>query len=69
LPDNLEALVPAFLPAVPSDPFDGKPLGFCPHGASYAVYSIGSGCKDDGGVDWTSARHKNPLDIVFLVEH
>jgi len=69
LPDNLEALVPAFIPAVPSDPFDGKPLRFSRHGPSYAVYSIGSDCKDDGGVDWTSSPIKNPLDIVFMVEH
>jgi hypothetical protein len=69
LPDTLEALVPAYLRAVPSDPFDGKPLRFTKHGPSYAVYAVGSDCKDDGGVDWTSSPIKNPLDIVFMVEH
>jgi hypothetical protein len=75
LPDTLEALVPAYLPAVPSDPFDGKPLRFsrygARHGHSYAVYSVGSDRKDDGGVDWTSSNPKprNPRDIVFMAEH
>ncbi|MGA2863760.1 MAG: hypothetical protein ABSF95_04670 [Verrucomicrobiota bacterium] len=69
LPDNLQALAPTYLPAVPADPFAGKPLRFTRHGASYAVYCGGSDGKDDGGVDWNSLKLKNPSAVVFVVEH
>ena len=69
LPENLEQLVPAFCKAVPTDPIDGKPLRFKTHGASYAVYSIGSDGKDDGGVTWDSNYTKVPQDVSFVVKH
>lgn len=69
LPGDLAALTPTYLAAVPVDPFDGKPLRFARHGASYAVYSIGSGGKDNGVVDWNSLKLKNPREIAVVVEH
>lgn len=47
LPDNLQELVPVYLPAVPKDPFDGKPFRFSP--ALRIVYSVGKDLKDSGG--------------------
>ena len=54
-PENLQALVPKFLPSVPSDPYDGKPLRYRKLAKGFKVWSIGGNCKDDGGVkvrDW-----------------
>jgi hypothetical protein len=48
-PKSLDDLVSDYLPAVPADPFDGKPLrlGHLPDGL--VVYSIGPDKTDDGG--------------------
>ena len=49
-PANAEALVPAYLDAIPLDPFDGKPLRFKKNeDGSITIYSIGRDGKDDGG--------------------
>jgi hypothetical protein len=69
LPENLEHLIPACCKAVPADPYDGKPLRYKTHGASYVVYSIGSDGQDDGGVVWGSNYLKVPGDISFVVKH
>jgi hypothetical protein len=46
----LDALVPGFLPAVPFDIMDGKPLRYRPGGRqAYVLYSVGLDGKDDGG--------------------
>lgn len=54
LPPTLQALVPAYLPAVPADPMrpDGGPIGYAPAGqaASPRVYSVGVDGVNDGGV-------------------
>lgn len=52
LPASLEALVPDVLPAVPVDPFSGKPLVYvvdpdAPDG--YRLYAVGADGRDDGG--------------------
>lgn len=48
-PDKLEALVPEFIPEVPKDPFDGKPLRYKAWADGVVVYSVGANGKDDGG--------------------
>ena len=48
-PENLDALVPDFLPAVPEDPFSGKPLRYLRRGGNWKLWSVGSDLKDDGG--------------------
>ena len=55
LPERLDQLVPAYLPRLPKDPFDGKPFRYLltavpglPVG-TWAVYSIGEDFIDDGG--------------------
>ena len=49
LPPTLEALVPAILPAVPRDPYDGKPLRYDP--VRGVIWSIGEDGVDSGGLE------------------
>jgi hypothetical protein len=69
LPESLKGLAPSFCATVPTDPFGGEPLRYKTHGASYAVYSIGSDGQDDGGVAWDSNYTKVPQDVSFVVKH
>ncbi len=63
LPENLEKLVPAYLEAIPLDPFDGKPLRMLgPKDGRATLYSIGPDLKDDGGEVMTNDRIG---DMVF----
>lgn len=48
-PDHLDALVPEFLPEVPSDPFDGNPLRYRRTEHGWKLWSVGYDLKDDGG--------------------
>jgi hypothetical protein len=48
-PDSLSAVVPEFLPELPTDPFDGKPLRFRRDSEGVIVYSVGPDRTDDGG--------------------
>ncbi|GBC98642.1 hypothetical protein HRbin17_01156 [bacterium HR17] len=50
-PETLQALVPQYLPAVPTDPFDGKPLRYRRSAKGFKVWSVGEDMKDDGGVE------------------
>lgn len=61
LPETLGELVPEFLPVVPLDDYDGKPLRYQP--TKRLLYSVGSDFKDDGGVE-TDTRKHTP-DFVF----
>lgn len=57
-PTTLAELVPNYLPSVPLDPFDGKPLRYLPptsESGSPVLYSIGVDGKDDGGRLTTTA--------------
>jgi hypothetical protein len=50
-PNSLEELAPEFLPAVPADFMDGKPLRYRPlRNVEFVLYSAGLDCMDDGGV-------------------
>ena len=48
-PDTLQALVPAYLPKIPDDPFAAGTFCYRPDGKAYLLYSPGPDCKDDGG--------------------
>jgi len=49
-PATLNELTPEFLPAVPIDPYDGKPLKYHPNpDNTYLLYSVGEDGVDDGG--------------------
>jgi len=47
--ENLQQLVPAYLPALPVDPFDWQPLRYRKTGEATTIYSIGEDECDDGG--------------------
>lgn len=57
-PQSLAQLVPEFLPQVPLDPFDGKPLRIVVTANELKVYSIGKDLTDDGG-DLTEPQNKD----------
>lgn len=61
-PRTLDSLVPEFLPEVPLDPFDGKPLRFRLDSHEYRLYSVGSDGIDQGGQE-----DQLPPDLVFRV--
>jgi hypothetical protein len=67
LPDMLQELVPVYLPAVPADPFDGKPVHYQMLSKGYLIYSIGEDGVDNGGSEWNTERKTG--DITFSVEH
>jgi len=48
-PAALDALVPRFLPSVPHDRYDGKPLKYCLIDGDPVLYSVGADRDDDGG--------------------
>ena len=50
MPSSLDALVPAFLPRLPEDPFSGKPLLYKQELQAYVIYSVDTNRRDDGGV-------------------
>lgn len=60
LPNRLDDLVPQFLAAALTDPFDGQPLRYKKLTKGYVVYSVGDDGKDDGGDE--------KKDITFIVE-
>ncbi len=49
MPPSLSALVPAYMDAVLSDPFDGKPLRYTVSGDAHSVFSVGMNRVDEGG--------------------
>ncbi len=50
LPGSLDLLAPQFIPEVPHDVIEGKPLRYVPNGnGGYLLYSIGWNQTDDGG--------------------
>jgi len=58
LPQSLDELVPAHLPAIRADDFDGKPLRYSPE--KKLLYSVGEDLVDDGG--------DGRKDIIFKIE-
>jgi len=67
LPDMLGELVPAYLDAVPMDPFDGAELRYKRLEKGYVVYSIGQDGSDDGGREKGKGKKQN-WDETFIVE-
>jgi type II secretory pathway pseudopilin PulG len=69
LPDTLAELVPAYLDAVPKDPFDGKDLRYKKLEPGFVVYSIGEDGSDDGGKEKPQKRTDPPekWDVTFIV--
>ena len=69
-PERLEQLILDFLPAVPVDPFDGKPFRYRREDAAWVVWSVGKDRKDDNAA-WHEFKYREPAgkreggDIYF----
>ncbi len=69
LPESVGVLVPTYLPVVPADPFDGKPVRFKRTDNGYVIYCIGADEQDDGGAAKVpNAPKGTPEDVTFIVE-
>jgi hypothetical protein len=67
LPETLAEIVPAYLSAIPSDPFDGKALRFRKFERGFVVYSVGQDREDNGGKERVKSSPKQ-TDVTFIVE-
>lgn len=68
LPGELSALVPKYLPGVPEDPFDGKPIRFRRLGKGFVVYSVGADREDHQGRERRDKRSSAGYDETFVLE-
>jgi hypothetical protein len=70
IPNALTDLVPAYLDAVPMDPFDGNELRYKKLETGFVVYSIGEDLSDDNGKEKPPRRIKESpnWDVTFIVE-
>ncbi len=62
-PADLQALVPSYLAAVPSDPFDGQPFRYLPE--REIVYAVGLDGVDGGGAAPAKGTRGRTGDLVF----
>jgi hypothetical protein len=62
-PRQLAGLVPAYLPAVPLDPFNGEPLRYRIEEARCAIYSVAPDRIDNDGAVFTELD--KPYDVAF----
>lgn len=69
-PGQLTDLVPAFLPAVPMDPFDGRPLRYRKTADGVMVYSVGPDREDNNGelTDDLAEKNKDVGHRLYNVE-
>ena len=62
-PETLGELAPKFLPSVPIDPYDGKPLKYHSNAdGTFLLYSVGDDGVDDGG-DTTPAKSASSFSL------
>lgn len=67
LPSSLTELVPAYLPAVPRDPFDGQGLRYRKLAAGYTIYSVGPDGTDDLGQPRAQPGQTNGFDTGLFI--
>ena len=68
-PETLAELAPAYIPAIPRDPFDpgGGALRYAPHGPSPVLYSVGvDGVDDHGAFSLRSGGTGVDLDVMDM---
>jgi hypothetical protein len=66
-PVNLEELVPAYLAAVPEDPFNGERLRFARKPWGLVIYSVGQDLIDNGGTLTTPEGEPDEPDVGFIL--
>lgn len=68
VPSSLASLVPRYLPSIPADPFDDRPLRFKKLQPGYVIYSVGRDGEDDGGVERSNPNATTNCDVTITVE-
>jgi hypothetical protein len=63
MPSRLDDLVPAYLDAIPTDPFNGGPIRLAVKPDRWIVYSVGPDGVDDGGAGYIAGKG----DITFTL--
>lgn len=67
-PQQLEELVPEFLPSLPADVMNGEPYRYRPNpDGGYVLYSVASNLKDDGGQAGSDRNAAKQLDWVWTM--
>jgi hypothetical protein len=66
-PEDLDALIPTYWPAVMEDPFDGEELRFKKLDRGFVVYSVGKDREDNDGNEHTRGSVEH-TDITFTVQ-
>jgi hypothetical protein len=67
LPGSLNEIAPAYIDAIPLDPFMGQKLLYSPEVESYVIYSVGINRQDDGGSIITKEGEERPQDLGFRI--
>jgi len=67
LPPSLDALSPAYINSLPSDPFTGNALLYKRNEDSFLIYSTGINRKDDGGSITIKADDEKPQDLGLRI--
>lgn len=62
-PAALQALIPGDLSAIPTDPFDGKPMKLAVRAGRWIIYSVGPDGIDNGGAEMLNGKG----DIIFTL--
>jgi hypothetical protein len=65
LPSSIQELVPDYLKAVPSDPFNGEPMRFVATDDGIVIYSVGEDGEDDGGLVALQETRPRLPDVGF----
>ena len=64
MPSRLDDLVPDYLDAVPTDPFDGKPIRLAVKPDRWIIYSVGPDGVDNGGAEMDENQKG---DVIFTL--
>ncbi len=66
-PENLDAIAPEFIKALPPDPYTGKDFRYRREDDGCVVYSLGSNLVDDGGEKAEADNRQGP-DRIYVIE-
>lgn len=66
-PDSLADLVPAYIAAIPLDPFSGQPLRLATHPGGVTLYSLGPSYGPDAGQPVDGSPHPPAAGLTLRV--
>jgi hypothetical protein len=68
IPQSLAEVPSNYLPAIPTDPFDGQPLRYKTLERGYVIWSVGADGEDHQGAERGGPMATNPYDVTIVVE-